>query len=133
MNVKKFFIASLAVFIAFQIMDMIIHGAILGPTYQLLSNLWRPDMMDKMWIMHLTSAILSFLFVYIFARGYEGKGLCEGLRYGFLIGILMNVVGAFNQHAIYPVPLSLSIQWFIYGVIEFMVCGMVASLIYKTE
>jgi len=133
MNIKRFIGASIAVFIAFQVFDFIIHGVILGSTYENLKDVWRPDMMSKMWIFYITSAILSFLFVYIFTKGYEGKGIGEGIRYGLLIGLLMNVVGMFNQYVVYPIPFSLALQWFIYGTIEFIACGIVAALIYKPE
>ena len=131
MNIKRFIGASIAVFFAFQIVDSIIHIFILSPVYDTLKDLWRPDMMDKMWIMYSTSLVFSFLFVYIFTKGYEGKGIAEGIRYGLLIGLLMNVVGIFNQYVVYPIPFSLAIQWFIFGMIEFVIIGIVTSLIYK--
>ena len=71
------------------------------------------------------------MFVYIFIKGYEGKGVVEGVRYGFRIGILMNVMGMFNQYAVYPIPFTLAIQWFIFAMIEFIICGIIVSLIYK--
>jgi hypothetical protein len=99
--------------------------------YQALENVWRPDMMQKMWIIYVTSLVFSFLFVYIFSKGYEGKGIFEGVRYGLIIGLLMNVVGMFNQYAVYPIPIGLIIQWFIYGVIQFIICGIVAAALFK--
>ena len=133
MNVKRFVSAVIVVFIAFQIFDYIIHGIILAPAYQKLESIWRPEMMSKMWIMYITSLILSLLFVYIFTKGYEARGIGEGIRYGLLIGLLMNVVGVFNQYVVYPIPFALAIQWFIYGTIEFVICGIIAALIYKPK
>jgi len=133
MNKKRFVLASIAVFVVFEILDWIIHSKILSRTYMNLQHLWRPDMMDKMWIMYITAFIFSFLFVYIFTKGYEGKGVAEGIRYGLIIGLLMLVVGMFNQYAVYPIPLNLTIQWFIYGLIQFIIVGIVAALIYRQE
>ncbi len=133
MNKKRFVLASIAVFFVFEILDWIIHSKILSRTYMNLQHLWRPDMMDKMWIMYITAFIFSFLFVYIFTKGYEGKGVAEGIRYGLIIGLLMLVVGMFNQYVVYPIPLNLTIQWFIYGLIQFIIVGIVAALIYKPE
>ncbi|UCD70562.1 MAG: hypothetical protein JSW70_06020 [Syntrophobacterales bacterium] len=133
MNIKRFIIASIAVFICFQVLNFIIHGVILDSTYESLKDVWRPDMMSKMWIMYITSLILSFLFVYIFTKGYEARGIAEGVRYGLLIGLLMNIPGMFNQYVIYPIPFYLALQWFIYGTIEFIACGIVAALIYKPK
>jgi hypothetical protein len=86
-----------------------------------------------MWIFYPIGLVMSFLFVYIFIKGYEGKGILEGLRYGIWIGLFMNLPSAFGQYAIYPVPFSLAIQWFIYGMIEFIILGLVAAAIYKPK
>lgn len=131
MNVKRFIWAGLAVFAAFEIIDMIVHGAILGKTYAALASVWRPDMMSKMWIMHLGSLVLAFLFTYIFIRGYENKGLAEGVRYGVVIGLFSAIPYGFYSYAMYPLPLSLCLIWFGYGMIEFVICGMLAAAIYK--
>ena len=133
MNIKKFVIASIVVFIVFEILNFIIHGPLLGSIYVETKSVWRPDMMDKMWIIHITNFIFSFLFVYIFTKGYENKGIVEGLRFGLIIGLLMNVVGMFNQYAVYPLPFSLAIQWFIYGIIQYVICGAVAASIYREK
>jgi len=131
MNIKRFIWASLAVFAAFEVIDMIVHGVILSKTYMALANLWRPDMMSKMWLMHLGSFVLAFLFTYIFIRGYENKGLAEGARYGIIIGLFANIPYAFYEYAMYPLPLSLCLTWFVYGMIEFVICGALAAAIYK--
>ena len=133
MNRKRYILASIVVFVVYEITNWIVHSLILSGVYQRLQSLWRPDMMDKMWIMYVTAFIFSFLFVYIFTKGYEGKGVAEGFRYGLYIGLLMNIAGIFNQYAIYPVPLSLTIQWFIYGMIQFIIIGIVTALIYRPK
>jgi len=133
MNRKRFILASIVVFVVYEITNWIVHSLILSGVYQRLQSLWRPDMMDKMWIMYVTAFIFSFLFVYIFTKGYEGKGVAEGFRYGLYIGLLMNIVGMFNQYAVYSVPLNLTIQWFIYGMIQFIIIGIVTALIYRPK
>lgn len=133
MNGKRFILASIVVFVVYEITNWIVRSLILSGVYQRLQSLWRPDMMDKMWIMYVTAFIFSFLFVYIFTKGYEGKGVAEGFRYGLYIGLLMNIVGMFNQYAVYPVPLSLTIQWFIYGMIQYIIIGIFAALIYRPK
>lgn len=133
MNIKRMIIASILVFAGIQVMDFVIHGIILSPVYQSLAHVWRPDMMAKMWILRLSSLVMSFLFVYIFIKGYENKGIIEGVRYGIIIGLFMNVIGMFSQYVMYPIPFSLSVQWFIYGMIEFIICGIIAALVYKRK
>lgn len=131
MNVKRFVFASLAVFVVGMILDFIIHNVILMGAYEALASIWRADMNSLMWIMYVGSLIFAFLFVYIFTKGYEGRGIMEGVRYGLIIGLLMLLTGVFGQYAMYPLPFNLVIQWFIFGMIEFVVFGVVAALIYK--
>lgn len=133
MNVKRFALAGVVVFVAFQIMDFIVHGVILMKSYEALASVWRPDMMKLMWIMYATGAAFSLLFVYIFTKGYEGRGLLEGVRYGLVIGLFMNAVGMFNQYVIYPLPFALVLQWFLYGMIEFVIAGVVVAAIYRPK
>ncbi|MDY6933809.1 MAG: hypothetical protein SVZ03_06255 [Spirochaetota bacterium] len=133
MNIKRYILASIAVFFTFQIVDSIFQFLILSSIYETLEHVWRPDMMQKMWIFLATSFVFSFLFVYIFSKGYEGKGVAEGVRYGLLIGLLMYIGGMFNQYVVYPIPFSLALQWFVYGLIDTTACGVVAALIYKPK
>jgi len=113
MNCKRFIIASLAVFVC-------------------LMHVWRSDMMEKMWIMHVLGFIISFIFVFVFYKGYENKGIGEGLRFGLIIGLLMNVA-MLNQYPIYPISYKLALGWFVFGMIEFVVAGIVAAAIYKPK
>ncbi len=130
MNFKRFLLASIAVFVVYSALNMVIHGPILGASYEATASIWRPDMMDLMWIMYITTGLFSLLFVFIFTKGYEKKGVMEGLRYGLLVGLLLSVM-AFNQYPVYPVPFMMALQWFIYGTIQITLCGVATALVYK--
>ena len=84
---KKMWLGFVAVFVTSEILNFIINGLILGPSWQSTQNLWRQDMMSMMWIYHVIMLIGSFFFTFIFSKGYEGKGIMEGIRYGLYIGI----------------------------------------------
>ena len=133
MNVKRFLLASLAVFILLQITSFVIHNLLLMKTYEVLSSVWRPDMMSKMWVMYPSSAVYALLFVYIFIKGYENKGLWEGARYGLVIGLFMGVPASLGQYMVYPLPFSLVSQWFIYGLVESILAGVAAAAIYRSR
>ena len=131
MNTKRWLLASLAVYIAYEILDYVIHGGLLGSIYEQTASLWRPDMMDKMWIMWVSNAIFSLLFAYIFTKGYEGKGLMEGVRYGLWIGLMIAIPRAYNSYATIAIPYALAFQWWVYGTIQMIICGVIAAAIYK--
>jgi hypothetical protein len=94
-------------------------------------HLWRPDMMSKMWVMNVANAIFALIFVYIFSKGYEKKGIVEGVRYGLLLGLMIQVFNILGQYAVYPVPFILAAQWLVFGVLQITICGVVLSFFYN--
>ena len=132
MNLKRYIAASLAVFVGSQVLEYLIHGVMLQSLYAATKQLWRPDMDSKMWIMHVVGFITSFLFVYIFAKGYEGKGIMEGFRFGLIIGLFTSLPMGYGTYAVMPIPYELAFKWFLYGTAETIVLGIIAALIYRS-
>lgn len=132
---KKVWLGFVVVFILMVICSYIVNSLILASTYQSLQNLWRPDMMSKMWIFYLVMLFQAFFFSFIFSKGYEGKGIAEGVRYGLYIGIWMSVGMAYATYAMIAIPYSMALQWFIYGVIEYVIYGIALALVFgkKTQ
>lgn len=130
---KSFALAFVACFVVSQVLGFLIHGLWLNPTYESLSSVWRPkaEMESMMWMMMLTAAVLVFAFCYIFTKGYEGKGVMEGVRYGLWVALLCAIPQSFDSFVIYPVPLSLAVKWALSGVVYFVILGAVLAAIYK--
>lgn len=137
MNLKKLLLTFVGVFLAYEITGYLIHNVILMSTYASpeLSGLWRPeaDMQSKMWVMYITALFFSFFFTFIFSKGYENKGIMEGVRYGLYVGLMVAIPMAYNSYAVYPIPYSLALQWFLYGVVQYIILGVVAALLYKPK
>ena len=133
MNVKRFVLACVGVYVVYQVLSFIINMFILGDTYGALASVWRPEaeMMSKMWVMYLTSAVWTVLFCYIFIRGYENKGIMEGARYGLLIGLLIGIPFSYESWVIYPITIGLAHAWAIMSVVLSIACGAVLAAIYK--
>ena len=87
-------------------------------------------MMQMMWVLHIVKVVVAFLVTFIFSKGYEGKGIMEGLRYGLYIGALMSIGMAYGTYAMIAIPYSLALQWFIYGVIEYTIVGVALALVF---
>ena len=132
---KKLWIGFIVIFIAMAVLNMIIHGFILSSTYQTdeVSKIMRPEseMNSMMWIYYVVYIIQAFFFTFIFSKGYEGKGIMEGVRYGLYMGLLMATPMAYASYAMYPMPYSLALQWFIYGMIQYIILGILIALVYK--
>jgi hypothetical protein len=135
MKNKTFWIGFVAVFVVMQGLGYVIHEVMMGDTYERLASIFRPEaeMNDMMWMMMVSGAITIFMFCYIFTKGYEGKGVMEGVRFGALIGFLMAGPMAIDPHVIYPVPAEVASIWLISGIATLMIAGAVFAAIYKPD
>lgn len=131
MNWKKLLIAFIVIYVAGGIFNFIVHGILLSGTYQELAHLWRPDMDKYMWIQWITPIFLSFFFVYIFAKGYEGKGILEGVRFGLVIWGFLSIPSIYGQFMVYPLPYSLILAWVFSDLIILVILGILVAVIYK--
>ena len=129
---KKLWIGFIAVYVGWNLLDLVIHAGLLSGAYQSdeMMRVWRPDMMSKLWIFYIVSAFTSFFFTLIFSKWYKGKGIVEGIQYGVYMGLLMATPMAYSSYAMYPIPYSLALQWFIYGMVQYVVLGIVVSMIF---
>jgi hypothetical protein len=107
----------------------------MGDTYEQLASIFRPEdqMNDMMWMMMVSAAVTVYMFCYIFTRGYEGKGIMEGVRYGALVSFLMAGAWAVDLHVIFPVPANVATIWLISGFVSFMIAGGIFAAIYKPD
>jgi hypothetical protein len=132
---KKFILAFILVFIVLEITGYIVHGVLLADTYtsEGVKGIFRAEeeMWGNMWLIWLMDLVWSYFFVFFFAKGYENKGLMEGVRFGIYIGLFYMLVFAYQAYAVHPIPYSLALQWFIYGLIQCVLVGIVAALVYK--
>ena len=137
MNKNKFWIAFIVIFVVLEVTNFIIHGTLLSSTYQSegIKEIFRnmEEMESKMWIMWLTDIIWAFFFTFIFVKGYENKGIMEGIKYGIYMGIFVSLVFSYQSYVVYPLPYSLVFQWFLFGLIQCILLGIVAALIYKPK
>lgn len=130
---KTFWIGYIAVFVVAQALGFLIHEVMLESTYQSLAAVFRPEaeMMSKMWIMFLGGAVSLLLFCYIFTKGYENRGIAEGVRYGALMGLFISIPIALDQYVVYPLTSFLMQIWLVAGVLTFVILGAVFAAIYK--
>jgi hypothetical protein len=130
---KKFWTGCVVVFVVMEVMMFLIHGVILDSAYKAIQGVWRPDMESFMWVYHVLAVIGAFFFTFIFSKGYEGKGVMEGMRYGIYIGIWMSSGMAYGSYAMINIPYSLAFQWFIYGVIAYIIYGIVLAVVFGKQ
>jgi len=130
---KKFWTGFVVVFVVLSLLDYIANVLILSSAFEATKDLWRPMAEMKIWIFYVVYLFIAFFFTLIFSKGYEGKGAVEGLRYGFYVGMLMAVPMAYGSYASMPIPYSMALQWFLCGLVEYIILGVVLALIWGKE
>ncbi len=127
---KKLWLGFIAVLVTTEIFNFLVNGVLLMPDWQATQNLWRPNMMSYMWVYHVLMVVGAFFFTFIFAKGYEGKGMMEGVRYGFYIGVWLSMGMAYGTYAMIAMPYGLALKWFLFGVVQYVIMGIVVALVY---
>lgn len=128
---KKYLLASLAVFITWAILDFIIHGVILGGVYEATASLWRPMEEMNMGLMYLVTALVALAFTAIYVYQVKGNSASEGAKYGLLFGLATGISMGFGSYLYMPIPYSLAWGWFLGTVVEAVAAGAVAGALAK--
>ncbi|MCX6155050.1 MAG: hypothetical protein NT007_12930 [Candidatus Kapabacteria bacterium] len=129
--IKKFLIAIVVVFVAIQVMDYVLHSLILGHIYQQNASIWRPNMMNLMWAMHLSTFIVTVCFVYIYYKLIQNKSAFRGVWYGIVYGIAAGMGMGYSTYCMFPIPYVLAVSWFFGSVIIYTIAGLITALIIK--
>ncbi len=132
LNSKKLCLTILAVFAYTFITDFVIHGLLLESMYRSTATLWRAeqDMKAHEICLFLGKLILSVGMSVLFAKGYEGKGLKEGIRFGVLSSPVI-IAPSFVQFAVMPIPSSLFLVSILLFFIQNLLAGIVAASVYR--
>ena len=134
MNTKRLALGTLAVYIFIFAFEWIFHGVFMEDVYAQMPNLWRPkgEMVAYLPFLFVGQLIFSSVFAYIFAKGYENKGIPEGFRYGCWIAMLVNS-GLLVNYAVMPYSLRLLIIWVVATFLELGLAGAILAALYKPK
>jgi len=129
---KRIILAIVAVFIAWAVMDYILHGVILQSTYEATAQMWRP--MDQMHIplMYFVTLVFTVCFVLIYGFLVGRKSVASGLKFGVLFGLATGFSMGFGSYSYLPIPLSLALAWFFGVWIEAVIGGAIVGAIIKS-
>lgn len=132
MNIKRFLLAIVALFVYVYTFEFYVHGMLLANIYNETPNIWRSvdQMMAHMpfniVIMALITIWVTFIFTRLFKDGGWKNGLCFGLYFGVLSGL--QAAGAYYY---LPITATLAGCWFLAYVAESLIGGMLIGLIYR--
>ena len=135
MNPKRLILAIIVVFAAMWATDFLIHGVWLQSTYKETASLWRTeaDMTAHMVWLFLGQLLAAATFVVIWSKGFPAVTSMGG---SCLYGITMALFAQANTlitYAVQPMPEILMLKWFIAGVVQGLVLGMIVFLVGKPK
>ena len=133
MNIKRFILASSVIFVFAIAWNGLVHLVILREADSVLSAIGRPESQRNMYLSLFVTIILSMLFVWSYSRCAKHGSIMDGLIHGIFFGILAGVLVDLNQYILYPIPASLALCWFSFGMIEFCIYGILVSKLYPLK
>ena len=128
---KRTLVATLVVFIAWLVLDFLIHGVILRAGYEATPSLWRGPAEAKMSLYVLTILVGAYCFCRIYASWIKPKSPRTGMQYGIWFGIGTGIAIGYGAYAFQPIPYYLALTWFLGHVVEAIAGGIAAGALIR--
>jgi hypothetical protein len=134
MNIKRYVLATLAMFIFVFLYEWLVHGVILMSVYEETPKVWRDfsEMSSKMPLAMGLQFLFSAWCAFVFTQFYPNGGLNEGIRFGIYFGVFAGILTA-SWYLWLPIAAKLGWSWFISGVVEGIGSGCILGLIYREK
>lgn len=130
-NWKQISAVVVAVVLAWSLMDFLLHGVLLMPTYEATAHLWRPQAEMKNWIIQLVTLIAAGGFVKIYVLLCSPKSIGRGAFFGLLWGVVAGVSMGYGTYAVMPLPYHLALAWFLGTVVQGVLGGLIVGAIVR--
>jgi hypothetical protein len=134
MNVKRVALAALGCWLLYMLLNYVLHGVLLRPTYLKYAGAMREEAQSAAILPVGFAAALAafFAFTYLFARGFAGgNAVTEGLRYGLLVATMICGFALVWEFMVWPMGPRLFGAWVVDAFVEFSIYGIVTALIYQ--
>ncbi|MBI2342954.1 MAG: hypothetical protein HYV02_01245 [Deltaproteobacteria bacterium] len=129
---KRTALAILAVYAAWSLLDMLVHGVLLDQAYHATAHLWRPMPEMKMGLMQAVCFGIAIIFVSVYATMVGHHSLRRGLAYGTLWGTALGLSMGYGSYSFMPISSSLAFAWFATSVFEGVVAGLIVGSVVKS-
>lgn len=129
MNWRNFLLTGVIVFAGIVALEYIAHQVVMLEWYQKTAKVWRAE--DDMNLVYtfLSQFLFAMVFVFIFTRNYENKGIAEGIRYGTYVGLLIAALQV-ATYSYLPIPLTIMLGWVVVSFVKGLISGVITSLVY---
>ncbi len=128
---KRFILAVVAVFLAWSLLDIVIHQVILMGEYGATADLWRPPAEIMIGLIYVVTLISAVVFVSIYKFLICRKELSRAIQYGLLFGVAIGIGMGYGSYAVMPFTHTIALVWFLGTVVQGGVAGALLGLIVK--
>ena len=128
---KRTILAVVAVFLAWSLLDVVIHQLILMGEYGATADLWRPPDEIMFGLIYLVTLISAGVFVSIYKLLICRKELGRAVQYGLLFGAAIGIGMGYGSFAVMPFTHTIALAWFLGTVVQGGVGGALMGLIVK--
>lgn len=128
---KRYLLAVAVVFVAWTLLDFVMHGVILRATYMATAELWRPLPEMKFGLIHLVALVSAFCFVGIYQWLVSPKSLLAGVKYGLLFGLGAGFSMGFGTYSTMAIPLHLAAVWCVGTIVQCLAAGVLVAAIVR--
>jgi hypothetical protein len=130
MRTKRFLLTCAVLFVVAIAWNAFVHLVVLRAANASVQHLRRPDLADKAWLSLLLTAGIIMLFVWGYGRFARSGSWREGLGYGLFFALLAGLLVDLNQYVLFPIPGVVAAQWFLGGLVEFSLYGIITARLY---
>ena len=110
-----------------------VHLVVLRAANASVQHLHRPDLTERAWLGVLLTLGIVVMFVWGYGRVARTGTMREALGYGLFFAVLAGLLVDLNQYVLFPIPGSVAARWFVAGVLEFSLYGILVRLLYPPE
>jgi hypothetical protein len=130
MRVKRFICASAILFLTALAWNTFVHLVLFKEADASIQSLRRSDVRDTLWLSLVLTAGISCLFVWGYSRFAKNGSSTEGILFGLFFALTAGLLVDLNQYILYPIPATLAFRWFLGGIVEFVLYGIIVSKFY---
>ena len=128
---KRTILAVVAVFLAWSLLDVVIHQLILMGEYGATADLWRPPDEIMIGLIYVVTLISATVFVSIYKFLICRKEMGRAIQYGLLYGVAVGIGMGYDSYAVMPLTQTIALTWFLGTVVQGGVAGALLGLIVK--
>ena len=128
---KRTILAIVAVFLAWSLLDIVIHQLILMGEYGATVGLWRPEAEIMIGLIYVVTLISAVVFVSIYKLLICRKEMSRAIQYGLLFGVAVGIGMGYGSYAVMPLTHTIALVWFLGTVVQGGVAGALVGLIVK--